>query len=185
MHGFAYDPIHDEIIVSSPLTQGILVFRGAANGEEAPIRIIQGPHTRIVGTAEGGNDKVSVDGVNNEILLPVGTGTSRENRNPVAENGVLVFARDANGDIAPKRILAGPDTQIRGVNAVAADPVHDRLIVNSGGALLIFARTASGNTNRADYTRDHFVRLAVGAGWLLAALLGEVAGQEALLFSAA
>jgi len=45
--------------------------------------------------------------------------------------------------------------------------------------------TASGTTNRADYTRDHFVRLAAGAGWVLAALLGELAGQEALLFSAA
>jgi len=145
MHGFAYDAIHDEIVVSSPLTQGILVFRGAADGDEAPIRIIQGPHTKIVGTAEGGNDKVSVDPVNNEILLPVGTGTSRENRTPVAENGVLVFARQANGDVAPKRMLSGPDTQIRGVNAVAVDAVHDRLVVNSGGAMLIFPRTASGN----------------------------------------
>jgi len=145
MHGFAYDAIHDEIVVSSPLTQGILIFRGGANGEEAPVRIIQGPHTQILGTAEGGNDKVSVDPVNNEILLPVGTGTSRESRTPVGENGILVFERQANGDVAPKRMLGGPDTQIRGVSAVAADPVHDRLIVNSGGAMLIFARTASGN----------------------------------------
>jgi len=145
MHGFAYDDIHDEIVVSSPLTQSILVFRGGANGQEAPIRIIQGPDTQIIGTAEGGNDKVNVDPVNNEILLPAGTGTSRENRTPVVENSILVFARDANGNVAPKRILRGPDTQIRGVSAVAADPVHDRLIVNSGNAMLIFDRTASGN----------------------------------------
>jgi len=147
MHGFGYDPIHDEIVVSSPLTQGILIFRGGANGEEPPIRIIQGPHTQILGTAEGGNDKVSVDGVNNEILLPVGAGTSRQHPGITGgANGVLVFAREANGDVAPKRVLSGPDTQIRGVSAVAADAVHDRLIVNSGGAMLIFARTASGNT---------------------------------------
>src|ERR1051325_11357291 len=101
MHGFAYDPIHDEIVVSSPLTQAILIFRGGAGGEEAPVRIIQGPHTQILGTAEGGNDKVSVDAVNNEILLLVGTGTSRVSRTPVADNGVLVFARDATGDTAP------------------------------------------------------------------------------------
>jgi hypothetical protein len=145
MHGFAYDPIHDEIVVSSPLTQGILIFRGGANGEEPPARVIQGPHTQIVGTAEGGNDKVSIDAVNNEILLPVGTGVSRVNRTPVAENGILVFARDANGDVAPKRMLAGPDTQIRSVAAVAADPFHNRLIVNSGNSMLIFDRTASGN----------------------------------------
>ena len=146
MHGFAYDDIHDEIVVTSPLTQSILIFRGGAKGEEPPVRIIQGPHTQILGTAEGGNDKVSVDAVNNEILLPVGTGVSRQNRTPVTDNGVLVFSRDANGDVAPKRILSGPDTQIRGVSAVAADPVHNRLVVNSGGAMLIFDRLASGNT---------------------------------------
>ena len=45
--------------------------------------------------------------------------------------------------------------------------------------------TASGNTVRADYTREHFVRLAAASGWVLAAMLGELAGQEALLFHAA
>src|ERR1700730_18310894 len=70
MHGFAYDPIHDEIVVTSPLTQAILIFRGSANGEEPPVRVIQGPHTQILGTAYCGNDKVCVDPVNNEILLP-------------------------------------------------------------------------------------------------------------------
>ena len=49
MHGFSYDPIHDEIVVNSPLSQAILVFRGGANGEEAPLRIIQGPKTGILG----------------------------------------------------------------------------------------------------------------------------------------
>ena len=157
MHGFAYDAIHDEIVVSGPLTQSILVFRGGAKGEEPPIRVIQGPHTQILGTAEGGNDKVSIDPVNNEILLPVGTGVSRENRTPVAPTGVLIFSREANGDVAPKRFLSGPDTQIvagayasgaggGAIFAVAADPVHNRLVVNSGGAMLIFDRTASGNT---------------------------------------
>ena len=146
MHGFAYDAIHDEIIVTSPLTQAILIFRGGANGEERPIRVIQGPHTQIIGTAEGGNDKVSVDAVNDEILIPTGTGAGRQRATPPsALNSVVVFARDSNGDAPPKRILSGPDTQIRGVSAVAADPIHNRLVVNSGGAMLIFDRIASGN----------------------------------------
>ena len=134
MHGFAYDAMHDEIVVTSPLTQAILIFRGGANGEERPVRVIQGPHTQILGTAYGALDKVSVDPVNNEIVLPI------------APSGVLVFARDANGDVAPKRVLSGPDTKIRGVSPVGVDPVHDLLLVNSGGAMLIFDRTASGNT---------------------------------------
>jgi hypothetical protein len=134
MHGFGFDSLHDEICVTSPLAQAILSFRGGARGEEPPLRVIQGPHTQIKGTAYGANDKVSVDPVNNEIYLPIDSGA------------VLVFDRSANGDVAPKRRLSGPDTQIRGVPSVAVDPVHNILAVNSGGSMLLFDRTATGNT---------------------------------------
>jgi hypothetical protein len=134
MHGFGFDAIHDEICVSSPLAQAILTFRGGANGEEPPIRVIQGPHTQIEGGAGQGNDKVSVDPVNNEIYIPV------------VPDSILVFDRNGTGDVAPKRVLAGPDTRIRGLAASAVDPVHNLLLVNTGGAMLIFDRTASGNT---------------------------------------
>ena len=145
MHGFGFDPIHDEIVVNSPLAQAILTFRGGANGEEPPIRVIQGPHTKIIGTANGGNDKVSVDPANNEILLPTGDGSGLGEPGTVP-SAVLIFARDANGDVAPKRILSGPDTQIVGTPAVIADPVRNLLVVNLNNALLIFDRTAEGNT---------------------------------------
>src|SRR5215475_8778600 len=81
MHGFGYDPIHDEIVVTSPLAQAILVFRGGANGEEPPVRYIQGAHTQILGGDTGSLDRVTVDPVNDEILLAS------------APNGVLVFDR--------------------------------------------------------------------------------------------
>src|ERR1700674_1067727 len=71
MHGFGFDAIHDEICVTSPLAQAILMFRGGANGEEPPLRVIQGPHTQIKGTAESGYDMVTEDPVNSEIYLPI------------------------------------------------------------------------------------------------------------------
>src|SRR5712691_5831258 len=70
MHGFAYDAPRDEIIVMSPLAQAVLVFRGGANGEEPPIRVIQGPHTGLIGGETGSLDRVTVDPVNNELLVP-------------------------------------------------------------------------------------------------------------------
>jgi len=145
MHGFAFDDIHDEIVVTSPLTQAVLVFRGGANGEEPPIRVIQGRNTQILGDARGGNDKVSIDPVNNEILVPTGKGgISNEGEIPTA---ILVFDRMANGDVAPKRVLSGPDTLIDGRKPpVAVDPIRNLMVVNRGNALLIFDRTASGNT---------------------------------------
>jgi hypothetical protein len=155
MHSLAYDSVHDEIVVNSPLAQAILFFRGGANGEEAPLRVIQGPHTQIQGTDYDGNDKMTFDEVHGEIIIPV------------AGNKVLVFSREANGDAAPVRVVAGPDTQIRGSvrghALVGVDPINNLLIVGSTGgqgggrdgdgeggrgrgALLIFDRTANGNT---------------------------------------
>jgi len=127
MHGFGYDPIHDEIVVTSPLTQAILIFRGGAKGEDAPVRVIQGSHTKILGSAYGALDRVCVDPANNEILLPI------------VPSGILVFDRTANGDVAPKRVL----NNVRG--SVAVDPVHNLLIVNSGTSMQIFDRLASGD----------------------------------------
>ena len=145
MHGFAYDSIHDEIVVNSALSQAILTFRGAANGEEPPIRVIQGTNTKILGTARGGNDKVSIDPDNNEILLPNGPGTINQDDPGGVPSAVLVFDRMANGNVAPKRILSGPDTQIQGVPSLVVDPVRNLLFVNSNNKMLIFDRTASGN----------------------------------------
>ena len=148
MHGLSYDAAHDELVVPSPLSQAILVFRGGASGEEAPVRYIQGPLTQIVGTGYGALDTVTVDGVNNEIYLPV------------ASDKVLVFDRMANGNVASMRILGGPDTQIRylvrfdrgPLPPIAVDTARNLLVVKStwprgsSGALLIFDRAASGNT---------------------------------------
>lgn len=143
MHDLAFDEVHDEIVVTSALAQGILTFRGAANGEEAPVRYIQGDKTRIKGLgADSAVGKVSVDGVHGEILFANGDQT------------ILVFDRLANGNVAPKRILGGPDTQIKlggaSGTAIRVDPIHNLLLVPvggiGGGKVLVFDRTASGNT---------------------------------------
>jgi hypothetical protein len=138
MHGFGYDNLHDEIVVTSPLAQGVLFFKGDSNGETPPVRVIQGPHTQIDGPPDLGNDRVTVDPVNDEVYVPA------------VPSSILVFDRKANGDAAPKRVLHGPDTQfeapgIRGMATVAVDAVHSVLVVNHANSLLIFDRSASGN----------------------------------------
>jgi 6-phosphogluconolactonase (cycloisomerase 2 family) len=139
MHDLAFDAIHDELVVTSPLAQGILTFRGAASGEEPPLRVIQGDKTQIRGP--DATAKVSIDAVHNEILMAT------------ADNKIIVFDRLDNGNVAPKRILGGPDTQLSGLGnqCIRIDPVHNLLLVPGGrgpnrGKILIFDRTASGNT---------------------------------------
>ena len=182
MHALAYDSIHDEIVVNSPLAQAVLFFRGAANGEEPPVRVIQGPHTLIQGTDYDGNDKMTFD----EVPGPK----------------VLVFSRESNGDVAPLRVLAGPDTQIRGSvrghPLVGVDPTNNLLIVGSTGgqgggrdgdaseggrgrgALVIFDRTASGNAKPLRVIQGPNTAFGgVGQiqtyppkGWIIAGVLG-------------
>ena len=133
-HAIVYDPIHDEIVLPQNIGQAILTFRGGANGEEAPIRMIQGPKTQLIAP-----NRVEVDAVHNEIFVP-------------EDDHVLVFPREANGDVAPLRILRGPDTRL-GADAVAVDPVHNLLIVSGAvrvgrervTSLLLFNRTDEGN----------------------------------------
>jgi len=136
MHDIHYDAIHDEIIVPVPYSDAILTFRGAADGQEGPIRIIQGPK------AGGMAMRLDVDPMHNEIFVPDG-------------KRVRVYPREANGDVAPIRILEGPDTQLENVESLAVDPINNILVVGFAknkagntpdGTILVFDRTASGNT---------------------------------------
>lgn len=137
MHDLAFDPIHDEIVVTSPFAQAILTFRGGATGEEPPVRVIQGPHTRIV--EDRALDRVTIDPVNNEIYVI----TSASN--------ILVFPREANGDVAPIRVIGGPDVPIGSRPGMRVDPIRNLLVVGTGqggggqGGMLVFDRLATGN----------------------------------------
>lgn len=136
MHAIAYDEIHDEFVVNQPFGLAIMTFRGGATGEEPPLRVIQGPHTMLAGAST-----LAIDPVNNEILIP--------------ERGkVLVFPREANGDVAPIRILE-PDTDLGRASQIAVDPVRNLLVVGTSKGinqgrdpenshLLVFNRTDRG-----------------------------------------
>lgn len=132
MHSIVYDEVHDEFFVPVPFPQAILAFRGGANGEEAPVRVIQGPLTQL-----NYPDRLAVDTVHNEVFVP-------------QDDSVLVFPSQANGNVPPLRVLKGPDTQL-GASALAVDPLHNLLIVGGalrggeGDRLLIFNRTDQGN----------------------------------------
>ena len=136
MHDIRYDEMHDEFLVANPFAQAILTFRGGADGEEAPIRIIQGTSTQL------GQDRLDVDPIHNEIVAPAG-------------NAILVFRRDANGDVAPLRVIRGSNTRLKNASTLSIDPVNNLIVVGlnntlkaedkNNGALLIFNRLDNGN----------------------------------------
>src|SRR5204863_3062951 len=96
IHAIAYDEVHDELVLPVPFPQAILTYRGAANGEEPPLRVIQGPLTQM-----NSPNRLGIDSVNGEIAVPEG-------------DRVLIFRREANGNVAPIRVIKGPDTELGG-----------------------------------------------------------------------
>jgi DNA-binding beta-propeller fold protein YncE len=133
MHGVAYDEKHDEIILPVALAGAVLVFKGDANGEQPPVRVIQGTKTRLIRP-----QTIEVDPVNGEII--VGDTTART---------VFVFDRLANGDVAPKRAIYGENTQLLDIVGVAVDPVRNVIAASSRSAntigIITFNRTDTGN----------------------------------------
>ncbi len=124
MHDMTYDYVADEIVVPQFFAFAILTFAGDADGNVAPKRVLMGPRTQLKNP-----HAVTVDPVNGEIYVPGRAGDHR----------VLVFKREAEGDVEPIRILELD----REPSRVGVDPVRN-LVVISGGGLKIFDRTASG-----------------------------------------
>jgi DNA-binding beta-propeller fold protein YncE len=134
MHGLAFDPVHDEIIVPVALSGAVLVFKGDAKGDELPIRIIQGSQTGLIRP-----QTVEVDPVNGEIVAA-----------DSSSRAILIFDRLANGDVAPKRKIGGPKTDFRDIVGIAVDPIANVIVAanrSAGGpnGLYVFDRTAQGD----------------------------------------
>ena len=126
MHDIRYNAVDDTIVVPSPFADAILTFRGDANGQEAPIRVIQG------GNAQVGGSRLAIDPVHREIFT-------------FGRGGIQVFPLDGEGDIEPIRIIAGPDTGGPG-GSVAVDPLNNLIAtLGDNDAILIFNRTDNGN----------------------------------------
>jgi DNA-binding beta-propeller fold protein YncE len=113
MHGLAYDAVHDEIIVPVALAGAVLVFRGGAQGAEAPIRVLQGPRTGIVRP-----DTLAVDTVHDELIVDAGG----------RDGGILIFDRRAQGDASPKRVIRGPKTRMASVYGLGVDPKRNLIL---------------------------------------------------------
>ena len=127
MHDVRHDPVKDELIVGNPFAAAILIFRGGANGQEAPVRVIQGPKTQL-----SSPQRMDIHPQRREIFVPSG-------------GGILVFDLDTPGDQPPKRIIRGPRTQNPG-QSVAVDPVNNLIAApGRGQSILIFDLMANGD----------------------------------------
>jgi DNA-binding beta-propeller fold protein YncE len=148
-HGLYWDDVNREIAVVNHgnwsrgywdadysgggryLPPSITVFADDAKGDVKPKRVIQGSNTNLDWPSG-----IAVDTVHNEIAV-ANTGS----------HSVLIFKRTADGNVRPLRELEGPRTGITVPMGVAFDPVRNTLwVANFGHTILVFDRTAKGNT---------------------------------------
>lgn len=156
-HGIVLDDVNNEIVVANhgnwtelrsyaadgPLVidksyvagkfypPSISVFSATADGDVAPVRVIQGPRTQLNWPMG-----VAIDHERDEIAV-ANYGTS----------SILFFRRGDSGDVAPVRVIAGPETGIVGPIGIGIDTKQNELwIANYGDhTAVVFDRSASGS----------------------------------------
>ncbi|HWP85310.1 MAG TPA: hypothetical protein VNN17_08985 [Terriglobia bacterium] len=160
MHDIRYNEKRDEILVTNPFAQAVLIFRGDANGQVRPARIIQGPKTEF-----NAIDALAVDSFNDEIYVPDGV-------------NIKVFPGGAHGDVAPIRtIRAGADMGWRPSRGIGIDYVHN--VIATDGTLLGEAREKDPFRNPYGGGRDSIFildRLADGKTKPLRIIRGDKTG---------
>jgi hypothetical protein len=188
MHDIRYDPVNDEFMVTNPFAQAILIYKGNADGDTPPVRIIQGSKTQLAGAVYSGLDRLEVDWVNNEIVVGIG-------------EAILTFPRTANGDVAPLRVIKGPNAQLRGVQTVVVDPVSNVYVaggnyaggssgqmgvLGAGGGMATYPRLGNGDVPpktvivgpKTEIVRINQMAMIPQKGWIVASQPGAGGEQE-------
>ena len=164
--GIAVDESREEMYLSVQHANSVVVYRKMAEGEEKPLRTLQGPNTQLEdphGVAldpkngwlfvsnhghardfEGGSGAnwwrgASDDQASQEAVVP---GAGRFD-----PPSITVYALDADGDVAPLRIIEGPLTGLNWPSNLYYDPDHEELFVanDADDSILVFRGSANGN----------------------------------------
>jgi DNA-binding beta-propeller fold protein YncE len=171
--GVSLDLVHDEVAVTIESSNKVAVFRREAEGDEKPLRIIQGPSTGLADP-----HGIFVDSQNNEIFVanhdayhepsgnddpnstvaqmargvaaPTVGAERRELRTSTGkftEPSITIYSRTAQNDALPLRVIRGPKTELALPMKVFVDTVHNELFVANSGksSILVFSRNASGD----------------------------------------
>jgi DNA-binding beta-propeller fold protein YncE len=168
--GIAVDEDEQEMFLTIQHDSAVVVYKKYADREEAPIRLIQGDRTKLADP-----HGIAVDSKNNLIYVTnhgsvssrdttvesegsLGRGVGKPNW-PLGQDvaipgsgrhegpSITVYAQNAQGDIAPVRIIAGPKTLFNWPTGIAIDPDRDELFISNdnGDEILVFRASANGD----------------------------------------
>src|SRR3989442_14248870 len=153
-----------EIYITIQYPPKVMVYRKEANGDEKPLRVLEGEHTRLYDT-----HGITLDVKKN--LMFVGTwGNASDHK--VAGTGkfyppsINVYPLDASGDTAPLRIIQGSKTQLYWAGGMSVDADNGNLYVANdvGNSILVFRETDQGNVAPARVIKGTKTGLSHPAG---------------------
>lgn len=158
-YGVAINRPRNELAVTNQSLNMVLYYRREAQGLEPPLRVIQGPKTKLADPRG-----IFLDDVNAETVVS-NDGSWRESPpssyvfedtdsapkfalgGHFEEPSIHTYATTAAGDVAPLRSIQGAKTQLDWPMGVFVDTEHNEIAVANDGnnSILIFRRSDSGN----------------------------------------
>ena len=153
-----------EIYITIQYPPKVMVYRKDANGNDKPIRVLEGEHTKLYDT-----HGIVLDVKKN--LMFVGTwGNASDYK--VAGTGkfyppsINVYPLDASGDTPPLRVIQGSKTQLDWAGGMSLDPDNGNLYVANdvGNSILVFRETDQGNVAPARVIKGNKTGLSHPAG---------------------
>src|SRR5207253_3034876 len=167
--GIGFAPRRDVIALSVQTPNMFVLYKREAQKFDAPLRSVRGPKTQMadphgIAFDETHNEVVVANHGNfrpGELITSYTAYDARESRqersggDKIDENArgrflpssVTVYDGDANGDVAPRRVIQGPLSQIDWPMGVAVDEANSEIVVANNGdnSVLVFPRTADGD----------------------------------------
>ena len=168
--GIAVDEEAKELFLTVQHDSAIVVFNKSAQGTDAPLRVLQGDHTGLADphamaldpkdkllyvTNHGSVHQVRPDAAaekksHRATSIP-GWPLTRDYAVPgtgkMVPPSITVYAKDAQGDTPPLRVIEGPKTQMNWPTGITVDPdTKEIFVANDGGSsVLVFDRSAKGD----------------------------------------
>jgi DNA-binding beta-propeller fold protein YncE len=171
--GIAVSEAHNEVILTTQHDSALVSYRKLADGDEAPIRMLQGDKTKladphgiaydpkndVIFTSNFGSRhdvsknqtaRAGVPSAGNDEgkpNWPLGREWSIPGSGTISPPSIVVHRRTASGNAEPLRVIEGPLTQLDWPTGLAFNPERQELYVanDMGPSILVFDGNATGN----------------------------------------
>ena len=158
-----------ELFLTVQHDAAVVVYHKMADGEDAPIRLLQGNRTRLADphgiavdeknglmfiTNHGSVHDVSPDGSGDDNRRaeskpnwPLNRRFGIPGSGKLLPPSITVHAIKASGNTAPLRVIEGPKTQMNWPTGIAYDPERNELFVanDAGNSVLVFDASVNGD----------------------------------------